>query len=989
MPTALARLSASFSPTTERPLLSTPKPRVLIEDWLPVAELGIESRRERGAASALPPLSFLHIWWARRPLVASAAVALAGVLPVWSEDLANAFPDAIELRDEKAYRRWLLHLVGIWGDPVHGRRVLDAANAAGVKLKGNGYGYRQAFRNPIPRRDIDLLHSVLRHTWGELPTIGDPTAGGGSIPWAASRLGLPVIANDLNGVAASVLKAGVEIPSTRGLDLVPELKKWGGELVKRVERRMREYFPLQNGESVIAYIWANAVPCPRTGRLVPLLTDKWLRKVAGKEAAVRLVTELNGIELREPRFEVDLGRKVDKGDAPTGTIARGKAVSPYDNLVIEGDYIKEAAQDGLMSQVLYAVAVKTPSGERTFRAPTDDDTNALAAAQQRFDAVKDQWFATGVLPTEDFPDGNDLRPKHYGLTRWVDFFTPRQALVHGTFGEEFAGLIPEVREALGDAADDVLFELALMQGKALNWNSRLSSWNVPRQGLRSVFDRHDFAFKWTFAEFEGATALYGWCLDQLLDAYGGIARLLDESGASDSDIDDRLPRSVRVTQGSAASLPLDAESVTHICMDPPYYDNVMYAELADYFYVWEKRTLGRLVPEFFRDDLTDKDNEAVANPARFAAMGKRKRELADLDYEAKMTAVFADARRVLSDDGVLSVMFTHKRAEAWDTLGMGLLQAGFTIETSWPVNTEFEHSMHQANMNSAASTIMLVCRKRGDRDDDHKVYLDDIEQNIRQAARDAATRFQHDGIEGVDLLLSTYGPTLSVISQNWPVYSSTPDADGRDKLLRPEDALALAREEIVDLRRSRLVGKAAKVDSLTDFVLLAWDTFAAREFPYDTARLLALAVGGLDVDVLERAKVVSKASGTVTLLAPKDRLRRGADTELPGVKPEASSFEYVIDAVDTALYVAEVDGMPAAKRFLDRHGYTSNSAFVSTLQGLVNAIPRTKIKGAWVVPEAGLLDTLCTLYFDDVTLPDAEEMASLVVDEPDALFDVE
>ena len=250
------------------------RPRVLIEDWLPVAELGIESRRERGAASALPPLSFLHIWWARRPLVASAAVALAGVMPTWTEELAASFPDAPEVRTESAYRAWLLRLVGILGDPVRGRRMIDAANAAGVKLQGNGYGYRQAFRNPVSRSDIDLLHAILRRTWGELPTVADPTAGGGSIPWAASRLGLPVVANDLNGVAASVLKAGVEIPATRGLDLLPDIRKWGDVLVKRVEKRLKEFFPLNEGESVIAYIWANAVPCPRTGRLVPLLTDK-------------------------------------------------------------------------------------------------------------------------------------------------------------------------------------------------------------------------------------------------------------------------------------------------------------------------------------------------------------------------------------------------------------------------------------------------------------------------------------------------------------------------------------------------------------------------------------------------------------------------------------------------------------------------------------------------------------------------------------------
>ncbi len=969
--------------------MTTSRPQVLIEDWLPVAELGIESRRERGAASALPPLSFLHVWWARRPLVASAAVALAGVMPAWTEELAESFPDAPEVRTESAYRAWLLRLVGILGDPVKGRRMIDAANAAGVKLQGNGYGYRQAFRNAVPRSDIDLLHSVLRRTWGELPTVADPTAGGGSIPWAASRLGLPVVANDLNGVAASVLKAGVEIPATCGLDLLPEIRKWGDVLVKRVEKRLKEFFPLNEGESVTAYIWANAVPCPRTGRLVPLLTNKWLRNQSGKEAAVRLIVSADGADLQEPRFEVVLGRDVDRGDASVGTIARGKAISLYDNLVIDGDYIKETAQSGQMKQVLYAVAIRKASGERTFRAPTRDDINALQAADRRFNEVKDGWFVSGILPTEEFPDGNDLRPKHYGLERWIDFYTPRQALVHGTFGEEFATLIPEVRDALGGRADDVLFELALMQGKALNWNSRLSSWNVARQGMRSVFDRHDFSFKWTFAEFEGASALYSWCLDQLDDAYGGIARLLDETGAAELGTNKRLHREVTVTQGSAVSLTLDAGSVTHICMDPPYYDNVMYAELADYFYVWEKRTLGRLVPDYFRDELTDKDNEAVANPARFAMMGKRKGELADLDYETKMTSIFSESRRVLSDDGVLSVMFTHKRAEAWDTLGMSLLQAGFTIETSWPVNTEFEHSMHQANMNSAASTIMLVCRKRTDRADGRKVYLDDIEHDIRQAARDAATRFQHDGIDGVDLLLSTYGPTLSVISKNWPVYSSTPDADGRDQLLRPEDALALAREEIVYLRRSRLVGLDAKVDGLTDFVLLAWDTFGAREFPFDTARLLALAVGGLDVDDLERAKIVSKSSGKVTLLTPRERLRRGADSGLPGVTPEASSFEYIIDAVDTALYIAEADGQQAAKRFLDRHGYTSDSGFVSTLQGLANAIPRTKVKGAWVVREAGLIDTLCTLYFEDVVLPEAEEMAALADPSENTLFDVE
>lgn len=982
-------------------------PRVLIEDWLPVAELGIESRRERGAASALPPLSFLHVWWARRPLVASAGVVLGGLLPAWTDDVADWLRQHLgtlstEQRravlsprpflhptpvysdvSEDWYRNWVLHLIGIWGDPVLGKAIIDEANAEGVKLEDNGYGYRQAFRNQIDRTHIDVLHGLIRHTWGggPLPLVMDSTAGGGSIPFTAARLGLPTHANDLNGVAAAVLEAGVRAPALYGNDLTQHLEKWGKTLVGRIEERIERFFPLVKDERVIAYIWANTVACPRTGRVVPLIPVWWLRKGGSQAVAVRLVTELDGVELHTPRFEVVSGSKIDF-DPNQGTVARGNAISPYDNLVIDGEYIKAEAQAGRMGHVMYAVATKTGK-VRGLRAPTDDDITAIKTAEMELDRLMPDWRAADLLPAEEFPAGNDLRPLHYGMNHWTDFFSARQLLAQGVFAEEFRGLIPEVRAAIGgDKANHVLMQLAVMQGKALNWNSRLSSWNVGAQGMRSVFDRHDFAFKWTFAEFEGR-ALYGWCLDQLIDAYSGISSLLDDTGrGSDGS---RLPRSVEVTRGNAADLPsVKDRSVAHLCMDPPYYDNVMYAELADFFYVWEKRTLGRIAPQFFKGDLTDKDNEAVASPARFAALGRRRKELADADYEAKMTAIFGEARRVLRDDGVLSVMFTHKRAEAWDTLGMGLLQAGFTIETSWPVNTERELSLHQANMNSASSTIMLVCRKRGKSTLGGRIFLDDIEADIRAAAREAATRFQHDGIDGVDLLLSTYGPTLSVISRSWPVYSSTPDADGRERLLRPEEALDLAREEVVRLRRTRLVGKAAQIDDVTDFVLLAWDIFGAKEFPFDTARLLALAVGGLDVDLLTRAKVVAKGSGTVTLLPPKDRVRRGQDTGLPGVRTDASRFTHVIDAVHTALYIADQDGMPDAKRFMDRAGLTNSDDFLSTVQGLVNAIPRTKAKGQWVIPEAGTLDTLATLYLPSIRFP--AEAASKLPVETEKLF---
>lgn len=962
------------------------RPRVLIEDWLPVAELGIESRRERAVVTMIPPLNWLHVWWARRPLVASAAVVLGGLLPTWSQELADRHPEYPEVATEKSYHRWFLHLIGVWGDPVAAKRLLDAANATGQKIKGNGYGYKQAYRNMPDRTHLALLHKLLVETWGEMPLVADPTAGGGSIPFVAMRLGIPAFGNDLNGVAASVLRAGVDIPSREGLELVPALRSWGRILLDRIEDRLTEYFPLASGESIVAYIWVNVVNCPRTGRPVPLMPDMWLRRDRGHEAAVELMVDGNADD-PEPRFRLVLGKDVDAKKASQGTLKRGSATSPYDNLVIDGDYIKSEAQAGRMSQILYAVSTKANDGTRGFRLPTPAESSAVRKAQEDYERKRREWISEGVVPSGDVPDGlKTAEPLRYGLATWDQFFIPRQLLVHGTFVEEFRRLVPEIRDQDPDRADDVLFLLALMQGKALNWNARLSSWNVGSQGMRSVFDRHDFAFKWTFAEFEGARALYGWSLDRVVAAYEAIARMLLVPSQELLDADQNISRSVVISQGSATSLTaLTDGEVAHLCMDPPYYDNVMYAELSDFLYVWEKETLGAIAPGFFPQDLADKDNEAVANPARFEAMGKRKRELADLDYESKMTAIFAECRRVLRDDGVMSVMFTHKRAEAWDTLGMGLLQAGFTVETSWPVNTEKQQSLHQANVNSAASTIMLVCRKRDSASGD-KIFLDDLESDVRQAARVAAERFGAFGIEGVDLLLSTYGPVLSVISSHWPVYSSEADVDGRSRLLRPDEALAIAREEVVRLIRTRIIGHDTTIDNHSDFVLIAWETFKAHEFSFDEARRLALSVGALDMEELARAKVVEKKSGAVRLLPPRERLRRGGDDTSTGVRIDARRFECMNDALDTVMYVAEVDGMADAKALMDRIGLTGDERFRAYVQGLVNAMPRVKVKGEWVIPEAGLLDTLVTAYLPDVTLP-AEPEIVVEVEEAPTLFD--
>ena len=955
------------------------RPRVLIEDWLPITQLGIESRREAAPIPGqFPKLKTLHVWWARRPLAASAGAVLGSVMPAWTPELAGQFPDATDLGSQEQYQKWFLQLCGILGDPIAAKRAQQHAVQTGVRIP-NPYSYRPAFKNSPTTADLALLHRLLTKTWGGIPAILDPTAGGGSIPYEAIRYGLPASANDLNPVAASILRAGVQLPAHFGYELAGDLQRWGTVLAGRISKRLHRYFPSLEGEAVATYLFARTIVCPRTGKTVPMGPNWWLSKQSGKEAAVRLITERDGLALDQAEFEIVTGKAARAANPDRGTVAGGDAISPWDNIVIDGNYIRAEAQAGRMGSQLYAVAIRI-NGKLGFRAPTQLDLDALEAAEAELPRLEPKWAAGNILPTEKVPPGNDLRPLHYGMPRWRDLFSPRQLLVHGTFVEEFQNLVGEVRAAVQDSAraDAVLALVGLMLGKAINFDSLLASWHASRGTMRSVFERHDLAFKWSYSEFEGARELYPWCLEQLVNAYVGIAALLPPSDATAmqaTPLMHPVPGPVTITCGNAGDLTAVADgSQVLVCIDPPYSDNVMYAELADFFYVWEKRTTGLVWPELFQDDLTDKTNEAVTNQARFADAGRRKKTLANSDYQAKMQAIFAECHRVLRKDGVMTVMFTHKSADAWDALGSSLMAAGFTIEASWPVNTESEQSLHQAKKNAAASTIMLVCRQRSSIEGG--AFFEDLEPEVRAAARSAHSEFAAKGIGGVDLLLATYGPALSVISSHWPVYSSEADADtGRSRLLRPEEALDSARAEVTRLQRERLVGGEQRLDPITDFVMVAWDTFQAREFPFDEARRLALAVGGLDVDELARAKVLEKKSGTVTLLPPEKRVRRLGDHEagLSGVYPEATEFLVALDAVQTAMHIASVDGLSAAKAFLDRTRLLTDGRFLAALQGLVGAIPRTKTSQGWVVPEAAILDQLCAAYFPTVRLPVKEE----------------
>ncbi len=962
-------------PSVEFGESSDTRPRVLIEDWLPVEEIGIECVRESAPIPGqFPKIKTLHVWWARRPLVASAAAVLGSLMPAWSPDLAQQFRQYDELQSEDAYRKWFLKLCGILGDPVKARKQIDEAVAKGTTTKGNAYDYKQAFKNSPTPEDLSRLNEVLSYVWGATPSVIDPTAGGGSIPFEALRYGLPTLANELNPVAVAVLRSGVTMPFVYGLDLLKDLDEWGNRLVERLKGRLVRWFPLDDAnERVVSFIYARTVACPRTGKTVPLAGD-WSLRRDDQPVAVRLITQRNAVELDEPDFEILDGREALAGYDPkaAATWTRGKAVSPWDGQVIDGDYIRAEAQAGRMGDLLYAVAVRVGK-KRSFRAPTDTDLQGIAEAESELQRLLPEWQAADILPDEPVPTGDKTKePHNYGVGYWRDMFTPRQLLVHGCFVEEYRKLIPEIRKAYPSdpaRADAVLTLLAMINAKAVDYNSRQAGWDVSRQKLAHAFSVHAFPFKKTFGEFEGGRELYPWCLSQMLDAYKGIAGLIDAGSQQSADLGGMpaVPRAeVTVTNANAANLAqVPDESRTLVCIDPPYYDNVQYAELSDYFYVWHKRTLGHVQPESFAAQLTNKAEEAVKNKSRFAALGHRANEMAHDDYTLKMSAIFSECRRVLRSEGVMCVMFTHKAADAWDALGTALLEAGFSIETSWPVRTESQSSLHQARQNSANSTIFLVCRKRPARSADAGLrYLSDIEPELRDAVAASLHQAQSNGLSGVDLMLATYGPALSVLSRSWPVHAAEAGEDGRSRRLQPEEALNIARSEVTRLMLARLVGSQAGFDPVTDFTILAWEIFGARVFPFDDARRLAYATGGLDMKDLRSQGIVSASAGKVTLCTPDERRRSGA-----GVDRAAFTFSRQIDAVHTAIYVAASDGLSTAKAWLDERGLRNDTDFKSCLGALAAALPNTrKSDGSWNVAEAQVLHSLISTHFSDISL---------------------
>lgn len=840
----------------------------LIEVALPLAVINAESAREKSIRHGHP--STLHLWWARRPLAAARAVLWASLV-----DDPSARPDEFPTEEEQQVERKRLF------DILERLVPWEASNDARILAEA--------------RAEID------RSCDGDLPKVLDPFGGGGAIPLEALRLGLPTYTGDLNPVAVLIQRAMLEIPSrfagappvhpdaraaqalwdgARGL--AADVEAYGRWMYEEAKRRIGRYYPdatLDDGTKAtpIAWIWARTVksPDPSWPGHVPLVRSWTLAKRPGKPPV--WVEPTVDQQSQSIRYSIRTG-----GTPLEANVGRNGAVCLATGAPIPLAYVREEARAGRMGQTLLAIVAETSRG-RVYCPPVDQPPDNFQIDEERLPG--------GSLPAR----GLGFRVQNYGIESWDQLFIPRQQLALTTF----SALLDEVQERvkadfeatgapvdlrrLRDGgsgppayADAVATYLAFAIDKATNLWSSIVSWMNDRGALREVFARQAIPMTWDFAEanpFSGRGGDWTLFVDKI--------RMAIEASPT--------PVVAHIAQRDARAR-IEEVGMAVLSTDPPYYDNVGYADLSDFFYVWLRRNLRDIWPDECATLLTPKVEELIADPSR--AGSKRK---AHEHFELGMKEVFGRAADKSDPRFPSTVFYAFKATEAsddgvtstgWETFLSGLLEAGYAVTATWPIRTESPGRMRALDSNALASSIVLACRPR--QVSASLATRGEFVTALRAEMEPAVRLLQSENIAPVDLAQSAIGPGVAIFSR----YAKVVEADGQGMTVRA--ALGLINEILAEV----LSGEESELDPDTRFALTWFEQYAHSPGPFGDADLLSRAKNTTVAGVAEAGVVVSR-DGKVRLVERSEL----ADSWDPAVDPRLTVWEttqHLIRALDSS-----------------------------------------------------------------------------------------
>lgn len=808
----------------------------LIEVALPLEKINEQAAREKSIRHGHP--STLHLWWARRPLAAARAV-------IWSSLVDDPSSHPEEFPTEEAQNKERERLFGILERLV----VWENSNNEQVLAEAKA--------------------EIMKSTGGDPPALLDPFAGGGAIPLEAQRLGLEAHAHDLNPVAVMINKAMIEIPprfsgmsavNPKDRDnaikwkgaagLAADVKYYGEWMKREAFRRIGHLYPKVKDEqgnerTVIAWIWARTVKCPNPacGCEMPLAHSFYLSKKKGNEAWVEPIND-NGMT----KFVIH------KSGKPTidGTINRKGAICYSCKSPIEYPYIRQMSCDEKMTSTLVAIVAEGAKGR--IYLPADEEHIRIASVDK----------------PEDYPDGSlayypgHLNTNVYGLNEFHKLFTNRQLTALTTF----SALVSEAQKkaeqdalAAGMDSDEtplaeggkgakaygeaVGVYLAFVVDKLADRGSSICSWDSSREGLRNTFGRQAIPMVWDFAEGNPFSNSSG-CYDNMVEwVYKCIALFPATKDSTVKQFDAQSDCELRNIMVST---------------DPPYYDNIGYADLSDYFYVWLRQCLRNTYPKVFRTMLVPKVEELIATPYRHDGS----KEKAQLFFENGMFETCKQIYKYSKDDVPVTIYYAYKQSDTdsesnqtastgWETMLNAIIQAGFTITGTWPMRTEMSNRTIGMGSNALSSSIVLVCRKRPE--DAPSTTRRNFVTELKRELKPALQKLQSSNIAPVDLAQSAIGPGMGVFSK----YKSVLEADGTPMTVR--SALQIINQEL-DVYFNEQDGE---LDKDSRFCVDLYTQFAFNELKFGDADTLARAKN-TSVDHLKNAGVVYAEKGVVRLL---------------------------------------------------------------------------------------------------------------------------
>jgi putative DNA methylase len=786
-------------------------PKRLIEVDLPIARISAHARREKSIRHG--HISTLHIWWARRPLAACRAVICASLWPDPADPncppafrqaavvALSAFSRRVNPERITAEMRQLQETLcdesrARWEDITSGKLTFDVSSPADmVVLRMALLDFIADFANwdnsTVPayletsRALTQAAHEALGGAPGTRPLVVDPFCGGGSIPLEALRVGADAFASDLNPVPVLLNKVVLEYIPKYGIRLAEEVRKWGAWIKQEAEKELAEFYPKDpDGATPIAYLWARTIRCegPACGAEVPLIRSLWLAKKADRSVALRLIPNP-----QEKRVDFDILVKqrdgwVSQADLKSqfsipsfdGTVKRGSATCPccgYTTPVARVRAQFKEKRGGADGACLFTVVTRDPRiASDQFRTANARDYDVVRHATAALaEAERSSVGLNGVplVPDEPTPlgggsgAGRAFSQRHYGMNDFRDLFSSRQLLALTTISR----FISQIPDQCGTEQSEFVSATKTCLAFALDkctdyWNS-IAGW-MPRGTVGHAFARQAIQMVWDFVEANPISDFH--CAWQ--EAFKWAAMFCDALAESN------LP------QGHAAQCPaqrhiMPTDSVDCLFTDPPYYDAVPYADLSDFFLVWLRRTVGPMHPQLLAS-LSPKDDECIVDDAK----GK------DHDFfTSTMSQALGEGCRYVRPMGVGVVVFAHKSTSGWEAQLQSIIDAGWIITASWPIDTERGARLRAMDSAALASSVHLICRPREDASGAVTESVGewrDVLGELPQRIHEWMPRLAAEGVVGADAIFACLGPALEIFSR----YRRVEKANGETAKLR-------------------------------------------------------------------------------------------------------------------------------------------------------------------------------------------------------------